>query len=168
MVKTRRSSAGYTLVEAMLVVAILGILASAGAQMLLQVQRYFILTKTRADVQREARSAMYVITRELRQAQSSSITVDQVANQPFYSRITFNKTQDATKMYFYQNGNKLIQQRGSNVTTLSTHLVYLAFSLPRSDNLAIISVDMTIQEAIFQGQTKALHMASEQVQIMNN
>jgi hypothetical protein len=70
-------------------------------------------------------------------------------------------------MYFYQSGGNLIQQRGSNVKTLSTHLFYLAFALPRSDNLAIVSVDMTLQEAIFQGQTKALHMASEQVQIMN-
>jgi len=164
---TSRRSAGYTLTEAMLVVAILGIVVSGGAQLLIQVQRYFMLTKTRTALQQQARAAMYVITRELRQAQNATITVDQAAGQPFYSRITFNKINDSTAMQFYQSGGNLIQKRGNNVTTLSTNLIYLAFSLPRSDSLAIISVDLTLQQAIFQGQIKALHMASEKVQVMN-
>ncbi len=43
----------------------------------------------------------------------------------------------------------------------------MAFTFPRSDQLSILSVSMTLQENIYQGRTKALHMASEQVQVMN-
>jgi len=169
MVKKRRNAAGYTLTEAMLVVGILGVVIGTGAQIMIQAQRYFILTKTRMDLQREARAAMYVITRELRQAQTSTITIDQAANtQPFYSRISFLKTQDSTLLQFYQIGNNLVQKKGNNIKTITNHLVYLAFAFPRSDDLSIISVSMTLQENIFQGRTKALHMASEKVQIMNN
>jgi prepilin-type N-terminal cleavage/methylation domain-containing protein len=171
---SRSGGAGYTLPEIMIVVVIMGILSTSGAQLLLQVQRYYILAQTRASILREARAAMYVITRELREGQISTITVDQVVNQPFCSRVSFIKTQDSasgTVTSFYQKGNQLIQQRKTTTTTqskpLSTHLIYLAFTLPRSDNLAIVSVDLTLQETIFQGQTRALHMASEQVQIMN-
>ena len=166
MVKKRRS-AGYSMIEIMMVVAILGIISSVGAQLLLQANRFFILTKTRGDLQREARGTMYVITREVRQAQSNSITLDRLsASQPFYSRITFTKMQGTT-MTYQQNGNQLEQIVGNNKTVLTKNLRYMAFTFPRSDDLTILSVSLTLQENIFQGQTKALHMASEKVRVMN-
>lgn len=166
MVMNRRT-AGYSLTELMMVVAILGIISSVGASLLLQTNRYFIMTRTRLDLQREARSAMYVMTRELRQAQSNSIVIDRLsATQPFYSRITFTKIQGTT-MIFRQSGNLLQMIVGNNTRTLSSHVRYLAFSFPRSDDLTIVSVSLTLEESIYQGQSKALHMASEKVQVMN-
>lgn len=169
MVKRISRRRGYTLIEMMLVVVILGILASVGAKMLLQVNRYFIMAKTKADIQREARAAMYVITRELRQAKSSTIVVDNASSQPFYSRISFTKF-DGKKnptLTFWQNGNQLIQTINGGQIVLSNHLQYMAFAFPRSDDMTILSVAMTLQENIYQGRSKALHMASEQVQVMN-
>ncbi|NNN04691.1 MAG: hypothetical protein HKL90_02195 [Elusimicrobia bacterium] len=153
--------------EAMLVVAILGILASVGANMLIQANRYFIMAKTRSDLQKEARAAMYVMIRELRQAKSNTIVIDRVAAaQPFFSRITFTKLQGET-LTFEQVGNDLIKVNGTGQVILSKNLAYLAFTFPRSDDMTIVSVAMTLQESIYQGRTKALHMASEQVQVMN-
>jgi prepilin-type N-terminal cleavage/methylation domain-containing protein len=166
MVKRRR--AGYSLVEVMMAVAILGIIASVGATILLQTNRYFILTRTRTDLQRQARAALYVMTREIRQAQSATIVIDRAAtNQPYYSRITFTKP-NGTQLIFAQSGNKLEQiGAAGGVVVLSTDLQYLAFTFPRTDDMTILSVSVTVQEAIYQGQTKAMHMASENVQVMN-
>ncbi|MFI5346913.1 MAG: PilW family protein [Elusimicrobiota bacterium] len=166
MVRKRRT-AGFSLLEMMIVVAILGIMSSVGASLLLQTNRYFIFTRTRLDLQREARAAMYVMTRELRQAQSNTIVMDRLsASQPFYSRIKFTKIQGAT-MTFQQSGNQLQMLIGNQKTILTKNLRYLAFTFPRSDDLTIVSVSVTLEEAIYQGQTKALHMASEKVQVMN-
>ena len=164
---TLKSRAGYTMPEVLVTVAILGILSGMGAGMLLQINRYFIMSRTRLELQREARAIMYVVTRSLRQAQSTSITLDRLsATQPFYSKITFTKVQGTT-MTFQQNGGNFEQIVGTKTRILSKNLRYLAFTFPRSDNMEIISVSMTLQQTIYQGRSKALHMASEKVQVMN-
>jgi prepilin-type N-terminal cleavage/methylation domain-containing protein len=166
MVKLR-SRSGYTLAEVLVTVAILGIVAGMGANMLLQINRYFIMSRSRLELQREARAIMYVVTRSLRQGQSSTIVIDRLsASQPFYSRITFTKEQGTT-MRFQQNGANLEQIVGTNTRILSKNLRYMAFTFPRSDDMGIVSVSMTLQQTIFEGRTKALHMASEKVQVMN-
>lgn len=154
----------------MLVVVILGIIASIGANLLLQINRYFVLSQARLDVQTEARAAMYVMTRELRQAQSNTIVIDRAsASQPFYSRITFtvDLPKGPTTMTFEQEGNDLVQSINGGSIVLSRNLQYLAFTFPRSDDITIVSLSMTLQKQIYQGRSKALHMASEQVQVMN-
>jgi len=51
---------------------------------------------------------------------------------------------------------------------LSSNLRYLAFAAPRSDDLTIVSVSLTLEQEITELRTKALHMASEHVMIMND
>jgi hypothetical protein len=151
----------------MLSVAIVAILASVSAQIIIQINRYFILSNARTEIQRDARAIMYSITRELRQAQSNTIVIDRAsASQPFYSRITFTTIQGKNRI-FQQNGNKLQQITGSNTKTLSDDLRYLAFTFPRSDELSIVSVSFTLSKLIYQGKLKTLHMASEKVEVMN-
>jgi prepilin-type N-terminal cleavage/methylation domain-containing protein len=166
MVKSPRGRAGYSLAEMMLAVAIIGILATVGARLMLQANRYFILTNTRTDLQREARDLMAVINRNLRQARADSITIDTVPGQPFYSRLTFTKVQGTT-MTFYLTGTSLIQAVGPKTRILTKNVKHLAFTFPRSDDLSIVSVSVTLEKGIYQGRTKALHMASEKVRVMN-
>ncbi len=151
----------------MLTVAVLGILAGMGASVLLQINRYFIMSRVRLDLQREARAIMYIVTRTLRQAQADTIVIDRAStSQPFFSKITFTKEQ-GTSISFQQSGSELQQITGTKSRTLSKNLQYMAFTFPRSDDMGIISVSMTLQGTIYQGRTKALHMASEKVQVMN-
>jgi prepilin-type N-terminal cleavage/methylation domain-containing protein len=166
MVNVLRGRRGYSLTELLIVVAIVGILGSVGARMLLQVNRYYMMTSTRGDLQREARALMYVVNRNLRQAQSSTIAIDRAAGQPFATRLTFTKVQGTT-MTFYQTGNSLIQVVGGKQRVLSKNVKYLAFTFPRSDDLSIVSVSVTLEKGIYQGRTKSLHMASEKVRVMN-
>ena len=167
MVNEQGADRGYTLAEVMLTVAIVGILGAVGSQTYLQMDRYFILSRARVELQEEARAAMYVMTRALHQASMATIIIDRdAATQPFYSRVAFSKVQ-GTSMKFKQSGTSLIMVAGTDNTILSKNLRYLAFTFPRSDDLSIISVSFTLEKTIYQGQKKAVHMASEKVQVMN-
>jgi len=164
MVKNNQQ--GWTIVELCIVVAILGLVVMIAPTILNETTKVFILGKTKLDLQQQARAAMYIMTRELRQAQSSSITIDNAAGQPFYSRISFTKPSGQTITYA-QKGNSILFTMGTNNTVITTNLAYLAFTFPRSDDMTIVSVSMTLQEQIYGGAFKALHMASERVRVMN-
>ncbi|OGR51221.1 MAG: hypothetical protein A2049_09185 [Elusimicrobia bacterium GWA2_62_23] len=158
---------GVTLLEMLMVVGIVSTLFTVAAPLMLQANRQFILNRTRVELQQEARSVMYVITRNLRQATSESVTLSRASNsQPFYSKISFTK-QQGTLMVFQQEGTTLYQVFGTSKRPLSRNLKYLAFTFPRSDDMGIISVSLTMEKEIFEGRKKALHMASEKVRIMN-
>ena len=107
------------------------------------------------------------MTRSLRQAQANSKKISRAnSSQPFYSKITFTKEQGDV-LVFQQEGVNLYQIIGGASRPLSRNLKYLAFTFPRSDDMGIISVSLTLEKNIFQGRKKALHMASEKVRIMN-
>jgi len=163
---------GVTLMEMMITVGIVSVVFSIAAPILTQANRQFILNRTRVELQQEARAIMYIVTRNLRQAQGSSITISRAGLlQPFYSKITFTK-QTATAgvsptLVFQQEGTYLYQVIGTGKRPISKNLKYLAFTFPRSDDMGIISVSLTLEKQIFEGRSKALHMASEKVRIMN-
>ena len=151
-----RRAGGYTLTEVMMVVDIIGILLSTAPVMMIQLQNNFLLAKTRIQLQEEARPIMEIIISSLRQA----------SGQPPYSRITFYDIQGST-VSFYQTGTYLYEKRGSNLSKLTRDVQYLSFGFPRSDDMQLVSVALTLQDATYQGQVKALHMSSQQIQVMN-
>jgi prepilin-type N-terminal cleavage/methylation domain-containing protein len=159
---------GVTLMELMIVVAIISVLFAISAPMLQQANRMFIMTRVRIQLQQEARGIMYVLTRNLRQAQGGTLTISRAnASQPFYSKITFTKVQGGNPLVFQQEGVYLYQVLGGVKRVLTANLDYMAFTFPRSDDMGIISVSITLKKGIYEGRTKALHMASEKVRIMN-
>ena len=157
---------GWTLTELAITSAVIGIVALLAPQIISQSTKIFVLGKAKLELQREARAAMYLITRELRQAESNSIIIDQINGQPYYSRIRFTKVQNVN-VTIAQTGSNLQLTIGNDITTLSKNLAYLAFTFPRSDDLTIVSVSLTLQEQIYNGLFKALHMASERVRVMD-
>ncbi|MFA7008378.1 MAG: prepilin-type N-terminal cleavage/methylation domain-containing protein [Elusimicrobiales bacterium] len=166
---------GVTLMELMVVMGIMSALFAVAAPMLNQAVRNFIMARTKVELQQEARGIMYTLTRNLRQAKYESIVISRAdANQPFCSKIKFTK--DATTpgvspdMVFQQEGSTLYQViigTGTNKRPLTRNLSYMAFTFPRSDDMGILSVSLTLKKNIYEGRTKALHMASEKVRIMN-
>jgi prepilin-type N-terminal cleavage/methylation domain-containing protein len=82
-----RQNKGVTLVELLMVLAIIGSVAFIAPSLIKMMTNFFILGKAKLELQTEARAAMYLITRELRQAQSVSIVIDQANGQANYSRV---------------------------------------------------------------------------------
>lgn len=157
---------GWTMVELMIATAIVGLLALVVAPLIIQTTRFFLMNTARAEVQRDARTVLEIINRFLRQGNSATISIDQVAGQPSRSRITFT-TYPGINMVFYQQGRTLYHTFSGNTKPLSKNLKFIAFSYPRSDDPTILSVAITMEKDIFEGRTKALELSIERVRIMN-
>lgn len=157
---------GYTLTELLLVVAIIGVLFGLGPRLFMSIDRFLILNRTRIELSREARQILPLINRNLRQASVGSIVIDQGNGQPYYSRISFTRI-DGMTFLFEQQGTNLVMTTSNTTKTLTGNLRYLAFTPPRVEDLTILSVSLTLEKNIYEGRTKALHMASEKVMVMN-
>ena len=171
MVRTKDRK-GYTLTEALITVAITGILAAVGAPIMVNMTNFWRQTTARNNIQRDVRVSLDTMNRYLRQAQGGTIVIDQVTNQPPWSRISF--TDEANQsIAFYQTGNKLMfSLQGSThtaaaVSTLSTNLGYIAFTYPKTDDTTILSVAVTMQSPTYLGGLKALQLSIQKVRIMN-
>jgi len=160
-----RNRRGYTLTEMMMVVAITGILATVGPTMLLQMQNFFLMTSARYEIQRDARTTLDTVNRYLRQAVSRSVIIDS-NGQGSYSRIRF-KHVDGRYMEFRQDGNKLIQVIGTSQSVVSTNLLYIAFTYPRTDDISIVSVAITMGKSIQLGRRKVLELTIQKIRVMN-
>ncbi len=149
----------------MIVIGILGTIFSLAPNLYKQVRRFFFLSSVKTELQRDARSMMILVSRRVRLAQSQSLVIDQDSSQPYYSRLSFT-TVNGEYIRYYQSGRTFYMVDVST-RILSKDLRYVAFALPRSDDLGIVSVSFTLEKAIYEGQTKAIHMASERVRLMN-
>ena len=152
--------------ETVITASILSLLALIITPLLVQSTRFFLLNRTRVDLQREARVSLSIMTRNLRQADSTTLTIDQGTGQPYYSRISFTDI-NGTDFVYFQNNSTLTELRGGVTRTLSDNLRFLNFYFPRSYDMTIVSVSLTLEKAIYEGRTKALHVATARVRIMN-
>lgn len=162
MVKTAR---GYTLVEVMLTVAIMGIVMMIGPRLLIQTVRFIQLHNAKVEIQRDARVCLDIINRFIRQAKGYTVVIDQAANQAPFSRISFT-TVSGQPVQFYQSGTQLYEVTDSTVA-ISNNVRYIAFTYPRSDDPSIISVALTMEKSTFEGGNKALELSIEKVRVMN-
>lgn len=161
----RHHTRGVTLIELLIVVAIVGGIAVVVPPLVTQLVRFYALHNAKIEIQRDARACLDLINRFLRQAQSSTVVINQAAGQPPYSQIQFTTIQGQS-MTFYQNGTTLYQVAQST-TAISQNLYYIAFTYPRTDNPTIVSVSLTMQKATYQGGYKALNLSIEKVRVMD-
>ena len=85
-----KSTRGYTLIEAMVTVAIVATLSAVAAPLLVNMTNFWRQTTARNEIERDVRVSLDTINRFARQAQSSTVVLDQVAGQPPYSRTHCN------------------------------------------------------------------------------
>jgi prepilin-type N-terminal cleavage/methylation domain-containing protein len=157
---------GYTLIELMLVVSIIGVVFLIGGGLIVSFTRYFLTSQARQDVQRDARIAFELVSRNLRQAQASSIVIDQLFGQPPYSRITFTKVSGAPIVCYQKDKNLYWVDISTRV--ISGNLRYLAFAHVRTENDRLVSLAMTLEEDTYERGSKTIQLASDKVRIMND
>lgn len=161
-----RGRGGYTLTEMMLVVAILGIVSSAGGMIFLQVFRYFRQSQARIDIQRDARAVFDLMSRNLRQAKATTIVISNAASQPPYSQIWFTRS-DGKWVKYYQQGTKLYQVTQST-TAIAENLRFITFTFPRTDDDNLLSISLTLEKATYNQETKALQLSVEKIKVHND
>ncbi|MDP3542934.1 MAG: type II secretion system protein [Elusimicrobiota bacterium] len=157
---------GYTLTEMMMVVAIIGILATVGPTMLTQMQNFFLMTSARYEIQRDARTTLDTVNRYMRQAVATTVVMDTPAGQGPFSRIRFRHV-DGRYMEFRQQGSRLIQVIDTAQSIVSNNLVYIAFTYPRTDDISIVSVSITMGKSIQLGRRKVLELTIQKIRVMN-
>lgn len=165
--KNKSLNSGTTMVELLIVVAIVGTVFMIAPSLIKNVTRFSLLNTARLETQRNVRESLSQINEGLRQASAQSVVISQESGQPPYSRISFT-TEDGRSLGYYQSGKSLNFVNNGSTKTMSGDLRYLAFSLPRSDNEQIISVSVTYERATYDRKVKALQMAIEKVRIMND
>lgn len=165
--KRPKNRRGYTLTEMLLVVAILGIISSLGPLLLNNMQNFYLMTTARNDIQRDARAALDVMNRFVRQGKQSTITIDNgTGGGGPYSRIRF-KHVDGRYVEFRQSASNLLQTVNATTTILSKNLIYVAFTFPRTDDPSIVSISLTMGKSIQLGRRKVLELTIQKVRVMN-
>lgn len=158
---------GFTLTEALMAAAILGVIATILPTLFIQVTRFIRLSEARAEIQRDVRQALEQINRNLRESSAATLVIDKVSGQPPCSRIAFTGV-DGKTYKFYQSGKTLFMEaQGQGAKALTKSLRYIAFTYPRTDDNRILSVSITTEKATYAGATKALQLSIEKVRIMN-
>jgi len=158
---------GWTLVELMIVITMFGILSLSVSNLLIQIWRFYRITSVQKELQEEARTIMEIITRDLRNAFNSTIVISRYDNnQPHYSKVDFT-TIDGKRISYYQINRFLYRKVDDNTKVLSKSIRYFAVIFPRSDEMNIVSIALTLEQDLYDLRRKALHMASEKVMVMN-
>lgn len=164
MVKRRR---GYTLVELLVVSAILAVVISMGSTLFVRINTFTRISVGKIETQRDVRNLMTLITREMRRALASKITLTRAdATQPPYSKITFQNYLGET-VSIWQSGRTLTLQKNGTTTFLSKNLRSLLFYFPSSDDMSLVSILLTMEKSDGTGRTQSLQLGGETVRILN-
>ncbi|MCX7941048.1 MAG: hypothetical protein N2555_04695, partial [Endomicrobia bacterium] len=83
------------------------------------------------------------------------------------SKIDFYTIDGSTVSYYQLNRN--LYQRVGNMTpkVLSKSVTYFAVTFPKSYEMNIVSIALTLERDLYEIRRKALHMASEKIMVMN-
>lgn len=168
-----RKNTGTTLVELMIVVAVIFTISAGVSTIITKVMQLWQSSKVRSDIEREVRTSLEVIEKSLRGAQESTIVIDSFsASQPPYSRISFTDV-NGRSISFYQLNKRLKLQTAAGSSTLMTSLRNIMFTYPSTrqsfdEENVIIMVSLSAEGIFFWGgNTRIYHMNLEKIRIMN-
>lgn len=165
MAVSARDRGGYTLLEIMLAVAILGLVTALTPRLLTTTQQFFSQVFARADVQRDLRVSVDQMKHAIRQASAASISVAQDSGELPLSKITFSMP-DGTPVTFELKSRRLLRTVGARTAVLARNVEFLAFTFPQTDDNTVLSIAMTVKKKTYTGST-ALHASVANVRVMN-
>ncbi len=168
MINKKFNHQGYSVIEILVGMIILGLTATIAATFLESGFKFFKVTGAKTEIQRDARTTISLMNQCLREAKYSGVTIDRFDSiQPFYSRIYF-ETFDGKQIYYYQNGRSLYQiVNGVTSILVKDNLKHLTFTYPDTSDPTIISISLCLEKATYAQQSKALQLSIEKVRLMN-
>mgnify|MGYP001586638884 CR=1 FL=1 len=162
-------SKGLTLIELMITVVAIAILAGALSTLFFKWIQFWYLSSAKAEIQREGRTCVSEVEKNLRQASASSIVVDRYpaynqGTNPPYSRISFTKN---GQVYVYYQDGQNFYEVVTGTRTLAKSVRSVQFTYPQTSDDSIIAMSISFEKKTYASQTKALQMSVAKVRIMN-
>lgn len=163
-----KKNSGYTLVELLVVSAIVAFILSLGSTLFIRMDTFFRISIAKIETQRDARNLIHLLSQDIRQARTSLITLSRKnASQPPYSKITFQNTAGDT-VAFWQEGRLLMMSKKNVKTVLAKNLRSLFFTYPETDNPILITVLLSVEKKSDQQRTFAMQMGGETIRLLND
>ncbi len=159
---------GYTLMELMVVSAIVAVIVSLGSTVYIKINSFFRVSMAKIETQRDVRNLMELITREIRQAKSSQVALSrETTSQPPYSKITFQNIQ-GNSVVLSQINRSLVLKKNGQITVLAKNLHSLYFSYPSTANPNLVTVLLSIEKIAEGNKNYALQMGGETIRLLND
>ena len=161
MVKGRR---GYTLIEMVVVSAIVSVVSLVAATVMLKTQQVQLAATGLAETQQEAFAAFDVISRMIRQASADTIVIDRHnSSQPPWSKISFTVNATGRQITISQRDRELFMN--NNKVFGNVRNVSFAFAKSTADN--ILTVNLTFEKPVGPGQSKTVQLYVQRIKIQN-
>lgn len=163
-----KKNSGYTLVELLVVSAIVAFILSLGSTLFIKMDTFFRISIAKIETQRDVRNLMTLISQDIRQAKASQITLSKNdASQPPYSKITFKNTAGDTIVY-WQDGRTLCMSKNGATSMLANNLRSLFISYPATDNPNLITILVSVEKKADNQRTFAMQMGGETIRLLND
>ena len=156
----QKSRQGVTLVEMLVVVAILGIILAAFGKLFNTNLSFFRRIEVRRQVTIDARVAFDAIGQRLRTGQANTVLIDRLTTtSPPNSQIRFKLVSGADCRIYVANDTLYIQDGTFAPKVVAAHVTGLSFSNPDTDDPAILSVSMLV-EAPYDNSEDPTHVST--------
>lgn len=160
---------GVTLVELIIVVALVGIVLGVTQTYFLKGFDFLNINQARLETQRDARTCINMIRTELQKASATSIIIDREnSSQPPWSLLEF-VNMDNERIRFYQSGTDLYMNNitDGNLKLIAENVRQATFSYPRFQDWEVISISICLEKEPKYDKKISFIMSAEKVRIMN-
>lgn len=186
--RLRLSAEGVTLIEAMMVMAVIGFIMSLIAVMSYTGVTAWQKQSTRLQMENQAQNFMYLLTQKLRQAQPSTVTITNQPGEMNESEIYFTMTGQTSPVTFCLKttsgtggavDRKILmfdpKTIGSTPTAsylsggqvLASNVVSLYFTYPNISDSSRILISLSMQQYPFKNKPPVYFQSSEEVYVRN-
>jgi prepilin-type N-terminal cleavage/methylation domain-containing protein len=169
----RSSTAGVTLVELMISIAVVGLLVTVVGTFLIGGIKFYRLSSAKAEIQRDVRQCIDLINRNMRQGKASTAMISRLdASHPPCSLVRFQHINESWYQFYQRNNRFCMGIATAEAGPYREHVVAenirsLFFTYPETDSDSIISVSLCFEKATYQGSSKTLQLSVEKIRIMN-
>jgi type II secretory pathway pseudopilin PulG len=156
---------GFTIVEQMVAVSMIGCMTVTASQVLLQSFRCWRTQQTSLEVERDARVALDAVESALRGAVPESVVIKSLnPAAPPYSRIEFTDARGRA-VRIYQTGRDLFIARDGVSARLARDVHALAFAYPETGEAGLLAVALSLEKPALSGNNRGLMLSVQRMRV---